>query len=65
MSFDFNSGFTGAFRAAALLDTGAGALPVGAGLWERMMLGMPDGCRQNDAKAMSCGCDGLERGGGS
>ena len=62
MSFDFNSAFTGALGAAALIDSGAGALRLSAGLWERVMLGMPDGCKQQ-GEAMSCPCaDGLEGG---
>eukprot|EP00439_Symbiodinium_sp_Y106_P053938 s221_g7.t1 len=55
MSFDFNSEFP--FGAAALLDSGATAIRVGTGIWERLMLGMPDGCRQTDDKAIGCPCE--------
>lgn len=57
MSFDFNYAFP--FGAAALLDSGAGAIRVGAGIWERIMLGMPNGCRQ-DAGAIGCPCKDKE-----
>ncbi|OLP79915.1 hypothetical protein AK812_SmicGene39742 [Symbiodinium microadriaticum] len=55
MSFDFNSEF--AFGAAALLDSGATAIRVGTGIFERIVLGMPDGCRQTDDKAIGCPCE--------
>jgi len=54
MSFDFNSELP--FGAAALLDSGAGAIRVGAGIWERIMLGMPSGCKQDDGGAIGCPC---------
>eukprot|EP00434_Breviolum_minutum_P012464 symbB.v1.2.010980.t1/scaffold725.1/size168906/6 len=53
-SFDFNSELP--FGAAALLDSGAGAIRVGAGIWERIMLGMPSGCKQDDGGAIGCPC---------